>query len=265
MTIVFVFLFFLAVSLFFGIVLSLAAKYLAVKKDPRIEAIIDILPGANCGACGYPGCSGYAEAIVHEGAKLNLCTPGGAAVIKEISLCMGVEASDSNTTPLVAYIHCKGSDDKASNKYLYEGLQDCQAQVALYGGAKSCQYGCLGNGSCIKVCPADAIFKTGNGIVEVNKNKCIGCGLCVDACPTSVIRMIPSTAEYVVACNSREKGAVTRKQCKVGCIACRLCEKKSPEGGFIIQDNLAIIDYNATGERDLALASCNPKCILKIK
>ena len=251
-----------SIALLFGIILTLASRFLYVKKDENIEKIESILPGINCGACGYPGCSGYAEAVVKDGASLTLCTPGGAVVSETIADFMGksVELSDEK---MVAFVACTGNHDTAKYKFSYKGVDDCRARQLLFGGDKLCSYGCLGGGSCISVCPVDAIHKDGKGIVKIDAKKCIGCEKCVAVCPTSVIKMIPSSADYVVACNSIEKGGITRKVCTVGCIGCKICNKKSPEGGFIIENFLATIDYSNNGTRDEAFTACPTKCIVE--
>lgn len=249
------------IALSFGIILSLASKFLAVKKDERIEKIESVLPGINCGACGYAGCSGYAEAVVNDGASLTLCSPGGADVSSAMGSLMGQEVSAS-TVKMVAFVACQGNHQTAEYKFDYKGLDDCRARSLLYQGDKACPYGCLGGGSCISVCPVDAIKKDGQGLVKVNPDKCIGCGKCIDVCPTGVIRMIPSTADSVVACNSMDKGGIVKKYCTVGCIGCKICDRKSPEGGFIIENFLATIDYNKEGSREEAKVACPMKCII---
>ncbi len=244
-----------------GLALAYAAKVFAVKKDERVGEIEEALPGANCGACGYPGCSGYAEAIVNEGAEMTLCSPGGGEVAAKIGQIMGVEVSVSGEK-MVAQIHCRGTRETSTVKYEYNGIEDCNAMHSSFGGDKSCPYGCLGLGSCIKVCPVDAIEKTKAGYLEIDKEKCIACGKCIDVCPTGVIKMIPYSANVIVACNSNDKGGAVKKYCSVGCIGCKMCDRKSPEGGFVIDNFLASIDYSIEGSRDDAVKACPAKCII---
>lgn len=255
---------FLAVGLLgglLGVALAIASKFFAVSKDERISQVEDALPGANCGACGYAGCAAYAEAIVAGEAPLTLCGPGGAEASSAIAGIMGqeVEVSDQK---LVAQVHCRGTQKTSSLQYSYRGIEDCNAMYALFKGDKVCPYGCLGLGSCIKVCPVDAIGRDEEGRVVVDKEKCISCGKCVDVCPTGVMKMVPYDADYIVACSSTDKGAKVRKYCSVGCIGCKMCEKKSPEGGFKVEDFLARIDYSANGDRGDAAKACPPKCIV---
>lgn len=245
-----------------GIGLAYASRVFAVKKDERIEKVEAALPGANCGACGFAGCAAYAEAVVNEGADINLCAPGGASAVKDIAEIMGIDADVGEGERMVAQVHCRGS--KATSSYLYEyrGVIDCNAAHMLFEGDKECKFGCLGMGSCMKVCPTDAIYYDSEGLVRVDREKCIGCEQCVDVCPTGVMKMIPYSADYIVACNSTDKGAKVRKYCKVGCIGCKICEKKAPEGGFKVENFLASIDYSQTGERIPAAEACPTKCII---
>ncbi len=244
-----------------GLGLSVASKFFAVKKDLRIQSVEEALPGLNCGSCGYAGCESYADAIANSNESLDLCKPGGPDTIAELGRIMGKEV-DLTAEKLVAQVHCRGGVDTAQYKFVYEGLLDCNAAHQLYGGAKTCSHGCLGLGSCIKVCPVDAIDYDETGLVWVDKEKCISCGNCVDICPTGVMKMIPYDADVLVACNSTDKGGVVRKYCKVGCIGCKKCEKSSPEGGFAIEDFLARIDYSQGGERNSARLACPTKCII---
>jgi len=245
-----------------GVGLAIASKLLAVKKDKRISQVTDVLPQLNCGACGYAGCSGYAEAIVLEEETLTLCTPGGGPVAKGLAEIMGVEVEVSDEKK-VAQVHCRGGRGTASYLFPYNGIQDCNALYLSYEGDKVCKFGCLGKGSCISVCPVDAIGYDRDGLVWVDKEKCISCGKCIDVCPTGVMKWIPYSAEYFVACSSTDKGALVRKYCTVGCIGCKMCEKKAPEAGFAVENFLASIDYSITGDRKPAVEACPPKCIIE--
>ncbi len=259
---------FLAVSglgILFGIGLAYASKVFAVKKDELIEELEDALPGLNCGACGYAGCSSYAEVIAGgDEEDLTLCAPGGEPTAFKIAELMGKEVS-FNSDKKVAQVFCKGDRETSTYQFDYNGIKDCNALYALYGGDKTCPFGCLGLGSCIKVCPTDAIKYYKKGLVFVEKDMCITCGKCVDICPTGVMQMLPLSADCYVACNSTDKAGKVRKYCKVGCTGCTLCVKKSPEGGFFIENFLSRIDYSKNGERKAASEKCPPKCIVKNK
>jgi len=258
---------FISVSLLgglLGIGLAFAAKKLAVKKDERVLTVEDTLPGINCGACGFAGCSAYAEAIVVENADIGLCSPGGKETAEKLSSIMGIEI-EFNENKLVAKVHCNGNREHTEYSYSYKGVEDCNAAVILFKGDKACKYGCLGLGSCIKVCPVDAIKKTPDGRVAVDKEICISCKKCVGICPTGVMQMIPYEADYFVACNSKDKGGIVRKICKVGCIGCKICEKKFPEAGFEVNNFLSVVNYESAGtDREGAAEACPTNSICKI-
>jgi RnfABCDGE-type electron transport complex B subunit len=253
-----------ALGILLGVALAIASKLLAVKKDKRIAQVEQQLPGLNCGACGYAGCAAYAEAIVEESVELTKCTPGGQATAKGLAAIMGQEV-DLSGEKMVAQCFCNGDSAKAKTDYEYQGIRDCNAVHILYEGNKVCKYGCLGMGSCIRVCPVDAISYRENGLVWVDKDICISCERCIKVCPTGVMQWIPYDADYMVICNSKDKGAAVRKYCEVGCIACKLCEKKSPEGGYKVEDNLSRIDYSAEGEREEGMKACPTNCIIELK
>jgi electron transport complex protein RnfB len=248
-------------GIFFGIMLALASKVLKEKKDERVSHIEEVLPGLNCGACGFAGCVSYAKAIVDGETALTLCTPGGEETSAKLARIMGVQIKISKVKR-VTQVHCCGGKTNAKYQFRYSGIKDCNALFPLYGGNKVCKAGCLGLGSCISVCPVDAIGYNEEDLVWVDKGKCIGCGNCITVCPTGVMQYIPYTADVIVACNSRDNGALVKKYCRAGCIGCAICEKQSPEGGFIVESFLARIDYGATGERENAKRKCPPQCII---
>jgi len=229
-----------ALGFVFGVSLSLASKKFFVKLDPREEAVINVLPGTNCGACGFPGCAGLARAIIKGDALTNACTSGGADVTKNVSHIMGVEAVIKEKE--VAVIMCKGGKNEAREKFRYIGVNDCKAATLIAGGNKSCTYACLGLGTCERVCPYGAIRMDDNHLPVVDEEKCTGCTLCAVNCPKFVIKMIPVSNKIHIRCNSLDKGAVTRKNCSVGCIVCKKCEKVCPLGAITIVNNLAVID-----------------------
>lgn len=242
------------VGIFIGLFLGIAGMKLKVETDPREDAVMQTLPGNNCGGCGYAGCSGLAAAIAKGEAPVNACPVGGDKVGKAIAKIMGVETSDS--VRMTAYVKCAGDCDKASVDYEYTGIQDCRMMQSVpNGGPKSCNYGCLGYGSCVKECPFDAI-RLVNGIAVVDKDKCKACGKCVAVCPKNIIEMIPYDSQYVVACSSHEKGPVVMKECQVGCIACGLCKKNCPSDAIDVTDFLAKIDP----EKCTACGTCIEKC-----
>ncbi len=244
-------------GLIFGIILSIASVIFAVKKDERIDLIEAELPGANCGACGCAGCSAYASGIVNDGLALNLCSVGKTPVAKRIGEIMGTDAGCVEEK--VAKVMCQGNCNLAEDKYIYEGVSNCNVAIRLGGGAKVCRYGCLGLGTCVEACEFDAI-EIIDGIAVVNEEKCTGCGKCKNACPKHIIELVPKAAEVFVLCGNKDKGPAVNKYCKVSCIACGICQKNCPEGAISVMDNVAVIDY----EKCTACGTCVEKCPKKV-
>lgn len=252
-----------ALGAFLGLGLGFASRLLAVKKDERLAELESTLPGLNCGACGYAGCAAYAEAVATGEAPLTLCSPGGPGTAVSLGKIMGEEV-DASGERMVTQVHCRGGRNESQYEFEYHGLADCNALFLLYGGDKMCKSGCLQLGSCIRVCPVDAIDYDDEGKVWVDRDRCISCGKCVEICPTGVMKWVPYSADYIVACNNNDPGKVVRKICSVGCIACKICEKRSPEGGYEVTDNLSRIDYSQTGDRSAGAEKCPPKCIIPV-
>lgn len=249
------------IGLVCGIILSVSAKFLAVHEDPRIGEIDELLPGANCGGCGYAGCADYAKAIIIDGAAINLCAPGGADTLEALGKCTGQEAVAGEK--MVAVVMCGGDNTKAPRKFQYNGIIDCAAAAAVGGGDKICSYGCLGYGSCLRVCPVSAIELV-NDIAVVHPELCISCGACVSACPRDIISMVPATASIHVLCNSKDKGPVVKKACEVGCIGCRMCVKLGGET-FVMDGFLASRDYSIEVADEVIVEKCPGKCIVNTK
>lgn len=241
-----------------AVALGFAAKKFAVEVDPRELAVLEVLPGANCGACGFPGCAGYAKALVAGTIDLNQCPPGGADLVFKLAKILGVEAETRE--PEVAVIICQGDNKTAVNKYHYLGLTDCVAAQRIADGPKLCPGGCIGLGSCERVCPFDAIEITPDGLAVVNRDKCTGCRKCVNICPRQVIRMTPKSETTHVLCNSHDKAALVRKYCQVGCIGCHICVKVSPEA-FQVSNFLASVNYKQEFDATATIAKCPTKCI----
>ena len=209
-----------------GLGLAYASAKLAVYVDPIEEKLREVLPGINCGACGYPGCTSYAEAVVKDGVKTNLCIPGGAQVAVEIALALGVAPEAAQK--LTARVLCQGGHAESTDKFEYQGVENCHALGMVAGGDKPCPYGCLGHGSCAQVCPFDALFMNDNGLPVVRVDKCTGCGICVQECPRNIITVTETDNSVDIRCRSLDKGGVTKKYCVVGCIGCARCEKSCP-------------------------------------
>ena len=233
-----------AVGLFIGIFLGVAGKKFAVEVDEREVAVRDALPGNNCGGCGYPGCDGMAAAIAKGEAPVNGCPVGGDPVAKVIAGIMGQEVKE--TVRQTAFVKCAGTCEKVTKNYEYTGVEDCEMMAFVPGGGdKACTYGCLGFGSCVKICPFGAI-EIINGVAVVNKELCKACGKCVAKCPRHLIELIPYIQETKVQCSSHAKGKAVTSACEVGCIGCKKCEKTCPNGAIIVTDFCAHIAVSYT-------------------
>ena len=234
---------FLAVlGIIFGIALAIVASRFVVKADPKVEMVRDVLPGANCGACGFAGCMGYAEAVVgNPDVAVNLCAPGKSAVAEKVAEITGKKAE--KVEPKIARVFCQGGTSLSQRKFIYTGVKDCTAAVLAAGGDKSCEYGCLGYATCMRACPFDAITMSADNLPIINKEKCTACGKCVAACPKQVIELAVESKAVVISCHSRDKGADTKKKCQVGCIACGICVRTCPVDAIKIDNNVARIDH----------------------
>lgn len=223
----------------FGLILDVAEKKFAVKKDDRVEKVRACLAGANCGACGYPGCDGFAEAVVKGEAPVNGCTAGGAKTAAGVAEVMGVSAVSD--TPRVARVICQGECGVSKERYVYDGYTSCQMAAQMVGGPKLCRYACVGLGDCMDVCKFDAIHIE-NGLAVVDQNKCTACGLCEKACPRHVIQLKPKDASVLVRCQNSDAGRLAREECMKACIACKRCEKACKYDAIHVENGYASID-----------------------
>ena len=256
-------------GLIFGLVLAAASKVFYVETDPRLDQLNECLPGANCGGCGYAGCGGYAEAVLNGEAEIGKCASGGNECAQAMAAIMGVKAEA--VTRKVALVRCSGEKyyDNQGNQVAgakvkgnYEGFKDCLAASKVGGrGPLSCKYGCLGYGSCTKVCKYGAI-KIVKGVAHVDEDLCVGCMACAAACPRGLIVPVEPDRNVVIACNSMAKGAVTNRSCTAGCIGCGLCKKICPKGAITVTNNLAVIDYSLCDNCGLCATVC-PKKLIK--
>ncbi|MFI3212210.1 MAG: RnfABCDGE type electron transport complex subunit B [Eubacteriales bacterium] len=243
-----------SVGLLLGLFLGIAAIKFKVEVDPKEEAILAALPGNNCGGCGFAGCSGLAGAIAKGEAEVNACPVGGDTTSEAISKIMGVEAKAGNKQ--VAFVKCNGTCDKTTMDYEYTGMEDCGMLAFVpNGGPKSCNYGCLGYGTCVKACPFDAIHIV-DGVAVVDKEACKACGKCIAVCPKNLIEMIPYDAKVQVACSSQAKGPVVMKACQVGCIGCGICKRNCPADAITVENFIAKIDY----DKCIGCGICKEKC-----
>ncbi|HUI67876.1 MAG TPA: Fe-S cluster domain-containing protein [Nitrospirota bacterium] len=239
----------------FGVALALVASRFVVKVDPKVEQVRETLPGANCGACGFAGCMGYAEAVVgNPDVAVNLCAPGKSAVAEKIAVITGKKAEKMD--PKIARVFCQGGTSLSQRKFIYTGVQDCTAAVLAAGGDKSCEYGCLGYATCMRACPFDAITMSADNLPIINPEKCTACGKCVAACPKQVIELAKASKAVVISCHSRDKGVDVKKKCQVGCIACGICVRTCPVDAIKIDNNLARIDH----DKCIVCGLCVKKC-----
>lgn len=243
-----------------GAILAIAARVFAVAEDPRIPQVCGLLPGANCGGCGFAGCAEYARVIVQDDVALNLCTAGGAETAAKLAKWKGVEVQAADKK--VALVLCRGNAENAPRRFLYNGVADCAAAHAVGGGDKLCRFGCLGYGTCARVCPVQAIELSGQ-LARVHPHLCISCGACVKACPRKLIKLVPEPRHLHVFCSSLDKGPIVKKACKVGCIACTLCTKLAPDKAIIMNGALAVVDYTKPidAEADALVQKCPGHCI----
>jgi len=241
-------------ALVFGLVLGFSARKFAVESDPVVENIVRALPGANCGGCGYPGCTVFAERVASGNASYKGCPPGGAFAAGEIAKHMGIDATPANRK--VAFIKCNGSSDNIKRNYVYDGPKSCVAASQLAtGGNKTCTFSCIGLESCKNACPFGAI-KMADSIAVVIREKCTACGICVAACPKDLIEIVPDSSKVRVLCNSREKGRLVREHCRAGCLGCSICQRACKENAIIFEDNIVWIDY----EKCTQCMDCVNKC-----
>ncbi|UCH36758.1 MAG: RnfABCDGE type electron transport complex subunit B [Armatimonadota bacterium] len=240
-----------------GHVLGWANRRFHVAVDPKVEALLAVLPGANCGGCGFVGCAEYAEAVARGEAEVSLCAPGGAAAAMELADIMGVEVAES--LPYRAVVHCSAHTDQRLQRAAYRGAPTCAA-VNLVAGVQGCTYGCLGFGDCERACNYDAIRVT-DGLSNVNYDRCVGCGACARVCPRNIITLAPFKSDrmLVVACSNHDTAADVRAVCMVGCLGCRACTRIAPEL-ISVDGALPEINYDVYDPSDQALVKVLEKC-----
>ena len=231
------------VGLLTGLAIAIVSKLFATPPNPLQDQVMELLPGANCGGCGYAGCGGYAEALATGKAKPGLCNVQSPEAMAALAKLLGTTVEEK--APQVAVVLCGGDQCKATRQGQYNGINDCRDAAQVDGGAKTCNFGCLGLGSCAHACPFGAIEITVNGIAVVHKELCVGCGTCVAACPKHLIKLVPKSASLHVFCSSPMKGVAKRGACQAACIGCGKCFRAAPEnivmepGKFLAQVNYA--------------------------
>ena len=230
-----------SLGLVFGLVLAYAAKRFHVDIDERTKSILDILPGVNCGACGFAGCSAFADAVVQDKAPVNGCVPGGSAVAETISVIVEKEVLATQARKYAVCL-CQGGASVAGSKSIYDGLPDCRALNVLNGGNKKCPVGCLGEGTCAFVCPYDAITMSSDNLPLVDRDKCTGCGICVEACPRHLMKLSLEDEHYIVLCVNKQKGIEAKKGCSMTCLKCKRCERACENDAVHVVTGVALID-----------------------
>lgn len=242
--------------------ITLAAKKFAIKTDPRLDRIRLLLPGLNCGVCGFSSCGRFSQALIDSTARPGQCIPAGIKTTGEIADILGIE--NSQPEPRMAVIHCQGGLKEASDRCTYLGIVDCNAAVMAGNGAKVCGDGCLGLGTCVGACPVNAISITDNGVAAVNAEKCTGCGKCCQVCPRQLIELIPKVHKIFLACNNHERGTKVKKYCTVGCTSCTLCVKATPSGAISMENNLPKLDYAKNENFICAAQRCPSHCFIDL-
>ncbi|MBQ2774535.1 MAG: RnfABCDGE type electron transport complex subunit B [Clostridia bacterium] len=246
------------IGLIAGLGLAIASKVMAVPVDEKAEEIQEVLPGANCGACGFSGCSGYAAALSQgKTTDTGLCAPGGAEVSEAVAKITGLAAG--SVTPMAAVVLCQGNKHNTDTKLNYMGVKSCTMANQLFGGPKDCIYGCIGFGDCVEVCPYEAIHIC-DGVARINPLACRACKMCIKTCPKGLIELMPlHEAKAAVLCNNHEKGAVARKQCKAACIGCMRCVKACEYDAVKVENFCAKVDF----EKCIGCGKCHEVCPVK--
>ncbi|MCD5409244.1 MAG: RnfABCDGE type electron transport complex subunit B [Methanocellales archaeon] len=247
-----------ALGLICSAVLVWAAKKFAVMTDPRVEKVLEVLPGTNCGACGLPSCYEYAEQAVGGKAAAGLCVLGGEEAAEKMGNILGVSIGEMGRR--VALLQCNGGI-RCDDKFQYDGVKSCRAAALVRGSGKACIYGCMGYGDCMRACPLGAISIDKDGLPVVDEQVCVGCDLCVDVCPKGILTVISRDKKTHVLCSSHDKGKYVKSICEVGCIGCNICIKACPSEAITIKDNLAVIDSELCTDCGICVEKCPMKCI----
>jgi len=248
------------IGLVAGVGLAIADALMQEPVDDRVRRLIEALPGYNCGACGHAGCAGYADAMHAGAAPCNLCTPGGDAVAQALAAVMDTQTEA--VAPRKALVRCNGTrENRKPGGDAYRGEPTCAAAALSGGGQKSCAYGCLGFGDCMRACPNGAVHME-DGVARVDQDKCHGCSLCAKQCPKGIIAMQETVGKAINRCCSQEPGPAARKLCGSACIGCRLCEKNCPEQAIAVENNLAHVDPGKCTGCGLCISKCPTKSLV---
>jgi Na+-translocating ferredoxin:NAD+ oxidoreductase RNF subunit RnfB len=234
--------------------LVLANRKLHVEEDPRIDVVEELLPAANCGACGYPGCRPFAEALVLRQALPGKCTVSSDEGRARIADYLGVEVGAQEK--IVARLACAGGTNVSRNRARYDGMMTCAAAAQVAGGGKSCFWGCLGLADCYEACDFDAIRMNAHSLPVVDEDKCTACGDCVEACPKDLFSLHPASHRLWVACASLDAGDELLEDCAVACTACGRCAADAPGGLITMLHNLPVVDYQRNHETRQPIQRC---------
>ena len=251
-------LFALILAFILGLALGFFKQFFAVEEDPLTGQLRELLPGANCGACGFPGCDGYAAAIAGGTAGISSCSAGGQAVAEKLAVLAGGTA---NVKPVIAILACQGTKDKALLKGEYTGVKSCRAAKISTGSVKRCSWGCQGFGDCIKVCKFGALSMGEDGIPHIDTAQCTGCKACMAECPQHIIHSIPKdlNGSRPLCSNLNVNKAMVGKNCKAGCIKCELCVKKCPEQCIKMVNGIPAVDYAKCTNCGTCVTTCSIK------
>jgi electron transport complex protein RnfB len=248
-----------SVALAFALGLGFFQEKFKIERDPLVDAVRGALPGANCGGCGYPGCDGYAEAVVTRRAGPNLCSAGGSHTAEAVAAIVGVEAVAED---VVSVLQCLGTNEKALRKGEYVGVKTCRAVKLSAGGVKACAWGCQGYGDCVAVCKFDALAMGEDGLPHVNSTNCSGCGMCAEECPQKLFTMVSRARKgSIVLCSNRSaiKASVI-KTCKTGCIKCEACVRECPEKCITMVNGIPVTDFAKCTSCGVCVQKCPTKC-----
>ena len=246
-------------GLLLALMLFFIAKRFKVEEDPRIDEVEKVMPGANCGGCGFAGCRAFADAAVKApNLDNNYCPVGGNEVMKKVAAILGYEVKEK--APMVAVIRCNGTCENRPRTNEYDGAASCRVKAALYAGDTACAFGCLGCGDCVSACQFGAIsMDPGTGLPVVDESRCTACGACAKACPKKIIELRnkgPRGMRVFVSCVNKDKGVVARKACSAACIGCGKCAKVCAQEAITVENNLAYIDFSKCKLCKKCVAEC---------
>jgi Na+-translocating ferredoxin:NAD+ oxidoreductase RNF subunit RnfB len=244
-----------------GTALGFFKEFFAVPQDPLAAKIREALPGANCGACGFPGCENYALAIAGGNAGISSCSVGGSALVEKLALITGKAGEAAR--PTVAVLACQDSYLHTPQKGIYSGIENCRGAKLATGGTRLCSYGCIGFGDCVKVCKFNALsMNIKRGLPVIDLSKCTGCGLCITECPQSIIKAVPKDQKgMMVLCSNRSPNRQqAAKSCKISCIKCGQCVKQCPQKCIDLSSNIPVVDLS----KCISCGTCVEKCPTKV-